>query len=179
MPVLLSAPRPSTTLPVYTGRSLGACGRIGLGGPFRPQPLLLCSRNPSSTMLQTHTLRLPHRLCVSRWCLCLRGASHVVKRIPHKHLARLNAVGWSDNTIFLHHFNHACCPIIAYTQAALQHGNRRLANFGHQCDGLIVFFVILLVLNTHTLSAWRQKTLVIAGLLHHFPCLYQAADFRF
>src|SRR5207302_7920563 len=99
-------------------RSLGACCRIGLGGPLRPQPLtLLCSRSPSTTIL--HTPRLPHRLCQSRCGAWLGCASHLVKGIPYKHFSRFNAIRWSDNAIFLHHFNHARCPIIAYPQATL------------------------------------------------------------
>src|SRR5262249_51216275 len=122
VPYLLSVPAPSTALPASTGRSLGACGRNGLGGPFRPQPLtLLCSRSPSITI--PHTPTLPQRWCVWLACVCRGRTSHIVKGIPYKHFSWLNAVRWSDNAIFLHHFNHTCRPIIAYSQAALQHGN--------------------------------------------------------
>src|SRR5215471_2136094 len=171
----------SCTSPSVQGvRSLGACWCNGLGGPFRPQPLTpLCSRSTINTMLHTHTPRLRHCLTVYRCGPDSWYTSLLIRNIPSKHFAWLNPISRSYNALFFHHFNHPRGAIIADTQTALQHGDRRLSRLRDEGNGIIVFLIILVFFSLHTLLHRHQKTILVAGLLPCFPVVHQATNFLF
>src|SRR5512143_1608229 len=55
-----------------------------------------------------------------------------------QHIARTAAVGWSDDSVALHHVENSRRASITEAQAALQRGCGRLAHLAHHADRLLV-----------------------------------------